>query len=514
MSGASRKKNTIQKAFVLDSDNLGKKVVHGASFTFLGIFFRTIITFGSVAVLARILTPADFGYIAMATIITELAALFGNFGFSAVLIQRRVITRLQMDTVFWSSLFLGILLTTIVFILSFIGTWLFNEPIAGELLRVLCVMFIFDSLTVVHSALISRLMRFGTEFWIQIIKIVIRAGTAIGLAWNGFGVWSLVGGSLVSVGIETFLYVILVPYWPRFRFNYDYLVSTWKTNASYFGGGVLFYANSNIDLLLIGRAFGATKLGFYQNARSLTDEVRSRMAIPLQRVLFPAFSTLQNDMATLQAAVLKSGRLLSVIIFPVGLGVAAVANDLVPILYGKQWFAMIPVVKFLGVSIAIKGCTALATPIFNSQNRVGLGLRHNIIGTIIIIVFISIASSYSIETVALAVVLATLYAVVIYWRALGLIGLGWRALGSMILPPALAAGVMWGTIELSRLYLIDWLLALGYWFPGIGFSLAWHVFLGVLVYPLFLILIAPSILNDVKSVVQKFRPNEMNKAAT
>ena len=90
--------------------------MHGASFTLLGIVLRTLITLGSVAILARLLSPADFGYMTMAIVITELAALFGNFGFASVLIQKRVITRLQMDTVFWSSAMLGLLLTISVFV--------------------------------------------------------------------------------------------------------------------------------------------------------------------------------------------------------------------------------------------------------------------------------------------------------------------------------------------------------------------------------------------------------------
>ena len=86
---------------VLDTNELGRRVVSGSTYTFLGIFLRTAMTIGSTAVLARLLTPADFGYIAMATVVTELAALFGNFGFSSVLIQRRVVARLHLDTVFW-----------------------------------------------------------------------------------------------------------------------------------------------------------------------------------------------------------------------------------------------------------------------------------------------------------------------------------------------------------------------------------------------------------------------------
>ena len=125
----------MRRALVLNGDDLGQRVVQGAGFTFFGIALRVLITLGSVSVLARLLSPADFGYMTMALVITELAALFGNFGFASVLIQKRVITRLQMDTVFWASALLGLLLTLLVFGLSYLAAWLYGEPLPGQRAR-------------------------------------------------------------------------------------------------------------------------------------------------------------------------------------------------------------------------------------------------------------------------------------------------------------------------------------------------------------------------------------------
>ena len=109
MAEAHRKLSFVQRAFRPKPDDLGRSVAQGAALTFLGIGIRTAITFGSMAVLARLLTPADFGHVAMATVVTELAALFANFGFGAILIQRLRISRIQIDTMFWSACVLGVL---------------------------------------------------------------------------------------------------------------------------------------------------------------------------------------------------------------------------------------------------------------------------------------------------------------------------------------------------------------------------------------------------------------------
>ena len=465
----------VRGALVLHSGNLGNRVVSGAGFTMLGIALRTLLTIGSMAILARLLTPADFGYIAMATTVTELAALFGSFGFSNILVQRKVINRLQMDTLFWAGLLVGFLLATAVFLLSFVAESLFGDPITGELLRVLCLSFLFGGLTVVHSAIIARMMWFRLEFWIQIAVILCRSLVAIAFAYKGYGVWSLVAGALAGAASSVLLELVAVPFLPRFRFHRAYLTSTWRTSGSYFGSSMLYYISMNVDVLLIGRQLGASALGYYQNARSLTDEVRGRLAMPLQRVLFPAFSALQADQERLQRTVIHSGRLLAAVIMPVGFGISAVADELVPVLYGSQWLDMIPVLSMFGLSAAVRGSTAIASPLFNSRDRVGLSFRYNLVGTFITVVAIVIALPYGITAVSAAVALSSLYMLVGFHAGIGLVGLGIRHVLIILGSPTVAAVIMWLAIWAVRPYSASWLAS-----PVL--VLLVHVLFGVLVY--------------------------------
>lgn len=489
---------TIRDGFVLNSDNLGHRVVTGAGFTFLGIALRTAITLGSMAVLARLLSPADFGYIAMAVVITELAALFGGFGFSNILIQKKRINRLQLDTVFWASTLVGLILATAVFLMSFLSGWLFREPLTGELLRVMCLTFFFGGLTSIHEAVISRMLRFRTEFWIQNTVIALRSLTAIAFAYLGYGVWSLVAGSIAGAFAAVILYAFAVPYFPRFRFHSSYLTATWKTSSSYFGSGFLYYIHMNVDLMLIGRALGATPLGYYQNARSLTDEVRGRIAMPLQRVLFPAFSALQTDNERLQASVIRAGRLLAAVIFPIGIGLSAVAQELVPVLYGDQWLAMIPVLSMLGVSAAIRGSTAIASPLFNAKNRVALALRYNIIGTVLMVIAVVFALPYGVQAVAVAVALVSFYSLVTFHVGLGLIGLDTRHVLQILGFPAIASIVMTLAIIGLRLYSTAWT-------SHPAMLLPIHVIAGAIVYAVALHLLSRKYLGDFIELARKFK---------
>ena len=232
MPRPKRPRTPIQQAFNPTADNLSSRVVSGAAYTFLGIVLRTALTVGSMAVLARLLTPADFGHVAMATVVTELAAIFANFGFGSILVQRLRISRIQIDTMHWSAVALGAILTVVVFALSFVASQFFQDEKVGPLLRVLCLAFILEELSMVPRSLMSRRMQFKLDFYVQSCMLFARASTAIWMAMNGWGVWSLVGGALAGTIFQTVAYQAITGYWPRFRFSTVVLRSTWRTNSA------------------------------------------------------------------------------------------------------------------------------------------------------------------------------------------------------------------------------------------------------------------------------------------
>lgn len=446
----SRRASLLRQSMLLNSRNVGGRVARGAGFQFIGIALRTLVTLWSTAVLARLLVPADFGYVAMATVVTEFAALFAGFGFANLLIQSKRMTRLQVDTVFWASVGVGCVLALIVLALSFLASALFADPTVSSLLRVLSLTFVFSGCSVVGWVVLARLLRFRTEFWMQLTVAVLRAVVAVVFAWQGFGLWSLVAGALAGALAQAVLAFVAVPYWPRLRWQSGFLTKTWRTSGSYFAGGMLYYINMNVDLVLIGRQMGAAPLGLYQAARSLTDEIRGRIAIPIQHVLFPAFSSMQEEPEGQRRLLLKAGRLLAAVVIPIGLGVSANAHELVATLYGPKWMAMVPLMAAFGASAAIRASTAIATPVFNACNRVPLALRFNIVGSVILVTSVTLAIPYGIDAVGMAVALSSTYAIVPLVAAFGLVGLSLKHVVSTLAPPLLAAGFMWGATALLR----------------------------------------------------------------
>ncbi len=495
---SSRPRNRVQKAFRPTADDLGRRVVNGAAFTFLGIAFRTAITVGSMAVLARLLTPADFGHIAMATVITELAAVFANFGFGSILIQRPRISRIQIDTMHWSAIGLGTSLTVLVFGLSFFASHLFQDETVGPLLRVMCLSFILGELTTVPHSLLARRMQFKLDFYIQSGMLLARAGTAIVMALNGMGVWSLAIGALAGSAAETCAYQALTGYWPRLKFSSSFLRSTWRTNGGYFGNGILFYVNANLDFLLVGRMLGATLLGQYQNARSLTDEIRVRMVQPLQRVLFPAFSAIQNDADRFREGILRSGRLLALAFTPMGFGVAAVAPELVRVLYGEQWLPMIPILQVISIATGLGAAPSIGSPIFNATNRVGLSFKLFFIQTLLTIAFLLFGSQWGLMGVAWSRLALSIIGLVFFRISLGLVNMGaqhvWQIMGS----PCIAAGLMWWLLGMAR----GWVQT---WTTSTAAQLGYLIGLGIAFYVASSLVISRTHVRDAREVAAKFR---------
>jgi len=495
--GAARRRTLVQRAFRHRGDDLRRRVVHGASFTFVGIFLRTAITVGSMSILARLLTPADFGHVAMATVVTEFAMLFATFGFGPTLIQQVRVTRIQLDTVFWAALALGGLISASVFGLSFYSELLFADQIAGELLRVLCLTFVLEELTVVPSSLLSRLFMFRQLLIVQVVQLVCRAGTAVLLAWYGLGVWSLVGGALIGNFAQWAAFASIVNFRPRLRFSWSFLASTWQTNASYFGGGILFYLNANVDLLIIGRTMGATSLGYYQNARSLADEIRARIAMPLHGIMFPVFSAVQNDLPRFQDGVKRSGRLLALLVVPIGFGVAAVAEELVPVFYGNQWLTMVPILQIIAAGAGIRAATTISGPIYNATNRVGLGLRLNALYSILLVTSIVIGIRWGVIGVAYALLLGAAFSVVMFRMALGLIKLGTADLWGILGAPLIAALTMAAALMVIRPGLAGLV-------PEVAVRLVCLVVAGAVIYTGIVLLIARRYVADVVEAIEAF----------
>ncbi len=450
MTHAVPARSAVRRAFRLDASGLGRRIVSGASFKLGGTVARTVLTLGSTAVLARLLLPADYGYIAMATIVTELAGLFASAGITDTLVQRRRVTRIQFDTAFWALLGIGLGLGAIV---AFISLWagaIFGDPKVGPFVLALGFLFPINSLPAVSNVIMTRLMDFRAEFMVTTASLLLRSLAAIAAARFGMGSWSLVIGAYVGALATLVLTVSFFPFLPRWRFSRDYLRSTWRVSSTYLSGGLIYYVHLNVDLVLVSRYWGATSLGLYQNARALADELRARLAAPLAQTLFPAFSSVQDHAERMIDLFKRGSRVLAAVILLFGGVLSATSQEVVELLFGPRWLGMVPLIAMFGLSAGVRGATALASPLLNAGNRPGFALKHHLIGTVLVVLATVLALPHGIEAVAGALALCSLYALVPYSLAVKEFGFGFGAVLRIMLGPMAAALACVGGVLLLR----------------------------------------------------------------
>lgn len=301
-------------------------------------------------IVARLLSPPDYGLLGMVAAVTGFLSLFGDLGLSFAVIQNRHVTHAQVSALFWVNTCLGVSLTLLALILAPVIAWTYREPRLTAIMAVLSVGFIMGALGSQHQALLRREMRFATIAGIDIVAIACGSTTGLLLALQGKGYWSLVYTQLATS------LTALTMYW---------LTSKWRPGKPApireikallaFGGNLtafsfVNYFSRNLDNALIGWRWGATALGNYARAYQLILFPIWQITAPIASVAIPALSRLQDNPARHRNYYLKSIRAIAYVTMPLILLGAVLADELIPILLGHQWLECAKVFRILALA--------------------------------------------------------------------------------------------------------------------------------------------------------------------
>lgn len=341
--------------------NLTARTFAGLKWSYLSTGINTAIQVGVSAVMARLLTPADFGLVAMAGVVLGLANFVSRLGIGSAVVQKAELTATDVRAAGLLAVGLGTVVFAIVTAAAPLALLLFDQPQIVAVLRVMALSFLISGFTVTASGLLRREMAFDTIALIEVASYVVGfALVGLSLAALGWGVWSLVIGGLSQQGVACVLAYAVAR--PGFRPVMD--SSAYRFFVS-FGGRLsivsfLEYIGNSLDTLLIGRFFGASPLGLYNRAHMLSALPMYRVMDSLSRVLFPSFSRAQNDAGKLRRAYLSALLLTAAIMIPTCAGLAICAREAVLLLLGDQWTGAIPVVQVLACAIPIQLLTGLS----------------------------------------------------------------------------------------------------------------------------------------------------------
>ena len=320
-------------------------------------FGTMAISFVSNIVLARLLTPDDYGVIGMLAIFIAISNTFIDGGFGSALIQKKEPTKEDYSTIFWWNMFLSIVLYALLYVCAPLIAGFYKLPMLSDVLRVQGVVLIINALSIIQQNQLRKQLKFKRLATVTVISATLSAGIAIVLAWQGWGVWALVAQQLMLSGFNAIQFWILNKWWPSLLFSK-------KSFKELFGFGGFILLSSifnticdNIQSLLIGRFFTPSLLGYYTQSRKLEEVASHSVSSVVEQVSFPVFSQLQNDNTKMKSSLYKLSSALAFVSFPLMSILILIAEPLIKLIYGVKWLPCVPYFQILciaGVAICLQ----------------------------------------------------------------------------------------------------------------------------------------------------------------
>ncbi len=351
--------------------------------------------------LARILNPSDYGLVGMATLVSGVVSLTGDFGLSVSLIQKKELTEEETSAMFWQYLVIGCCLTVLMYVLAPLGAKFWGEPELVRLMRLLSISFFFNALSEIPAGLLKRKMKFK-EFGL-VMSIAAMAGSLVSIssALLGFGAASLVFGIIAISVVKSTLVFVWEPFRPKLIFRTKESGSHLKFGATVTGQRYLWWLYSEIDFWLASKFLGKDLYGIYSMAFYMASAPMEKLYSVLQPVLLPAFSRFEkrDELIDFFFVLVKKSAYLA---FPVFLLLFWVADDLIIVLLGKKWEAAIPIFKVIVLLSSIRLISDYHSPLLNAIGRPDVGLKNMALGAVLAIIAFSIGVQYGIQGLIIA----------------------------------------------------------------------------------------------------------------
>lgn len=366
-------------------DSLKRRTIQALSWTFVDAIAQRGVQFVIGVVLARILFPEQFGLIGMLTIFMAVIRAFLDSGFGSALIQKRNVTETDVCSVFYFNITVGIVAAIVLCVCAPWIAAFYRQPVLTPLARALSLTIVINSFGLIQRTVLSKGISFKTQTKASLIAGLLSGAIGIVLALSGYGVWSLVGQQLSSAFVVTSCLWLFSDWRPALLFSFDALRQLFGFGSRLLFSSVLNQIFENIYLVVIGRLFSATDLGFFARAKALNDLPCQTLSEMVARVTFPVFATLQDDRERLKRGLRKSLTLLSAVNFPMMIGLMVVAKPLVLVLLTNKWAASIPYLQLLCIAGLLYPLHLMNLNALQALGRADLFFRLEVIKKVLIV---------------------------------------------------------------------------------------------------------------------------------
>ena len=456
------------------AQGLGAKTLRSFSWAYLGYILGKSSTFITTIILARLLTPAQFGIIAFATTAIATLDAVRDLGVSLAIIQRRDRVDEASTTAFWLTLASNLIAWIVLVAVAPSVATFFQEPLINDVLPILSLTFIINGLGAVHDARLQREMQFGRRMIPTLAGSIVKGVVSITLALTGFGVWALVFGQISGQTTYTGVIWRLTRWHPKLAFDMALAGELLAFGYKIIIDSTLSMLQTNIDYIFIGRLLGETALGVYTIAYRVPELIIINMCNVIANVLFPAYASIQEDRPRLRRTLLLAMRYIALVTVPVGVGLALISPLFVSVFFPPVWAEagrIMAVLSLYGILIAI---TWNIGDIYKAIDRVDIlwktaVLEFVILAPVLFVLAQDSAFAVAVGHVCVAFVTSVLRLVIV----VRLLGMDIRRIMAQFLSPVAGAALMSILVSL-------W-LSLGHSMPSLV-QLTLAVIVGALAY--------------------------------
>lgn len=484
-----------------ETTNLWRSVVGGALWVYASFALGKLAVFATTVMLARLLTAEQFGLVGYALLVVACVDVIKDLGIGSALIAYSGSgdPRSVRSTAFALSVASGAVLAGLIVVAAPLVGWFFGEAEAISLTQVMAIGIAVSGLGRTHEALLQKELSFGRKLIPDLGQSIVKGLVSIWLASAGFGAWSIAWGQVAGVCASTLLSWVVYPWIPNSAMRLGIARELAGFGSQLMAVNFVAALLLNTDYIIVGRLLGPEALGLYTLAFKLPDLLLVNLCWVLSRVLFPFFSRLVGDRASLRVAYLAAFRFVSIVAIPLGLGLAATAPSVVLVLFGPQWAAAVLTMQILAVYSTLHALSFHAGDVLKAVGRGGLLVRLSLVSMVLAVpAMLAGAHWYGLAGVAVTWIVVDSARFLLSLNALRHeVDLDPRDLLAALRPPLLAGLVMFGCV---------WLVGSARGEPG-PLTLVVQVAAGVVSYSAALFMLNPRVVAEMKMLAGLLRPS-------
>jgi len=356
-------------------------------------------------VLARLLLPEDFGTIAIVMVFISLARVFVQSGFNTALIQKKDADEVDFSSVFYLSLSVAALLYILIYFTAPFVAEFYRDPILAPVLRVIAFTLFFGAFSSIQNAYVARNMMFKKLFYSSVGAIIVSGTTGIIAAYMGLGVWALVIQQLINQILITIIMWFTVKWRPSLVFSFKKVKKLFSFGWKLLASSLLNVLYLDIRTLIIGRIYTPSVLGYYNRGQQFPKVIVSNINGSIQSVMLPTLSAHQDDTKRVKEMMRRAIKTSSFMIFPMMIGMAVVAEQLVRIVLTDKWLPAVPFLQIFCISYALMPIHTANLQAINAMGRSDIFLRLEIIKKVVGLIILGISLQFGVYVIALGQVL-------------------------------------------------------------------------------------------------------------